>query len=294
MTIDVCVIGSSNLDLVARAARIPRPGETILGHAYLEAAGGKGLNQAVAAARSGARTAFVTQVGRDSAGDALVALMLDEHLDTDGVGRVEAPTGRAMITVDDAGENAIVVIPGANAMLLPSHTTLHGSTIARAAVVIAQLEVPVETVIAAFEVARAVGAMTVLNPSPATALRPELLALVDVIVPNEHELAIIGGEDALLAGGVGAVVITEGARGARLVTHDGERRVEPLRVDAVDTTAAGDSFCGALAARLAAGHRLADALRWAAVAGALATTRLGAVPSIPFRYEIEAALTDAG
>lgn len=277
----VCVVGSANLDLVARAERIPRPGETVLGYDYVEAAGGKGLNQAVAAARSGATVSFIAALGRDSAGELLASIATAEGIDTGGVKRVDAPTGRALINVGDDGENSIVVVPGANALVDSRHVRVHGPTVARASVVLAQLEVPVAAIIAAFEAARAVGAITILNPAPAAPLPDELLGLVDILVPNEHEAELLGGLDALRVAGVSTVVVTEGAEGCRIVSGSGSERIPSFPVTPIDTTAAGDSFCGSLAARLAAGDQLHDALRWACAAGALATTVVGAVPSIP-------------
>ena len=290
MPLDVCVVGSANLDLVAFVERPPRPGETLLASGYFEAAGGKGLNQAVAAARSGARTALVARLGDDAAGQALLDVMTADGIDVSGVSRTDIPTGRAMIAVGADGENSIVVVPGANASLGTDVIGVHGPAIARAAVLLAQLEVPLESVIAAFEVARAVGGTTVLNPAPARTLPRELLRLVDVIVPNEHEAELLGGAIHLVRSGVSVVVVTEGARGARLVTSAGETRIAPFPVTPVDTTGAGDTFCGAFAARLAAGAPLDRALGWAAAAGALATTVSGAVPSIPNAARIGALL----
>ncbi len=283
----VCVVGSANVDLVASASRLPGPGETVLGTSFAELPGGKGLNQAVASARSGARTAFVGVVGHDAAAIMVRAVLASDHIDDRALDDCEAPTGRALIGVSEAGENAIIVVPGANARLGPGHVTAHGVTIARAAVVLAQLEVPLEAVIAAFEVARAVGATTILNPAPATPLPRELLMLTDICVPNEHEAALLGGAEQLRQAGVGIVVVTEGERGSTLYTDSGTVRIAPFAVEPIDTTAAGDSFCGALAARLALGDRLPDALRWASAAGALATTVQGAVPSVPHHSAIE-------
>lgn len=274
-TFDVCVVGSANLDLVAGAARIPRPGETVLGHTYAEHPGGKGLNQAVSSARSGARTTFVGAVGDDAAGATLREVLAGDQID-DGALRVVAdPTGRALIVVDDTGENSIVVVPGANA-----HVAIEALPASR--VVLVQLEIPIATVEAALRVARRRGSVTILNPAPApTALTAALIEQCDLVVPNEHEVELLGGVDALLAAGCRTVVVTRGGRGVDVHGPDGTAHVPAFGVDVVDTTGAGDAFCGALASRVAAGDDLADAVRWAAAAGALATTVHGAVPAQP-------------
>lgn len=279
----MCVVGSTNLDLVATAPTLPRPGETVMGRTYAEHPGGKGLNQAVAAARAGARTSFVSAVGDDAAGAMLLETMRAEGIVTDTVRRVAAtPTGRALIGVADDGENSIIVVSGAN-------TAVRIETVPDATVVLAQLEVPLGTVADAFRKARTAGARTVLNPAPAptTPLPRELLALADIVIPNEQEVELLGGVRALLDAGVGAVVVTLGARGALLVTSEGEQRIDPFVVDAIDTTAAGDTFCGSFCARLADERPLVDALRWASAAAALSTTRAGAVPSIPSAGEVD-------
>lgn len=286
--LDVIVVGSANLDLVARVERIPLPGETISGSHSFEAPGGKGLNQAVAASRSGARTALLASVGRDAAGQNLLAVMNDHGIDTNSVEISDVATGRAMIAVDNHAENSIVVIAGANAMLTPTLIEKNASLLARAAVVLAQLEIPLDSVFAAFAVARRAGRTTILNPAPCLRLPHQLLGLVDILVPNEHEVELLGGAAALLQSGIATVIVTEGARGARLLTAAGESRIASFCVSAIDSTAAGDSFCGGLAARLARGDELASALRWAAAAGALATTIAGAVPSIPDSRAIQA------
>ncbi|MDJ0768725.1 MAG: ribokinase [Ilumatobacter sp.] len=272
--VDVCVVGSANLDLVATAPRLPSAGETVLGTAYAEHAGGKGLNQAVAAARSGARTAFVGALGRDAAGAELRSVLDDAGIDLDAVADVDAPTGRALITVNEQGENSIVVVPGANA-----HVSADAA-LPPSAVVLVQLEVPVHTVRAALGEARRRGATTVLNPAPAAPLDRELLSFVDVLVPNEHEVGLVGGTSALLDV-CPVVVVTRGSEGVDVVTTSGTRHVDAFDVSVVDTTGAGDAFCGSLAARLAAGDELLDAVRWGAAAGALATTVRGAVPAQP-------------
>lgn len=282
---DVCVVGSTNLDLVATAEVLPAPGETVLGRDYAEHPGGKGLNQAVAASRSGARTAFVSAVGDDDAGTRLLGVMHGDGIDTAHVAvRAGTPTGRALIGVSDAGENSIIVVPGANA-------TVAVDALPAARVVLAQLEVPLATVARAFEFARAAGATTVLNPAPAQALPASLLALCDVVVPNEHEVELLGGVDALFALGARAVVVTQGSKGATLYEPGRSEHIPPVPVDPVDTTGAGDTFCGALCARLAVGDDLVSALRVASATAALSTTRAGAVPSIPTAAEVTAFLS---
>ena len=291
--VDVCVIGSANLDLVATTDRLPEPGETVLGHTYSEHAGGKGLNQAVAAARAGATTAFCAAVGDDDAARQLLEVMTDEAIDVSGVQRLSGtPTGRALIGVSAHAENSIIVVAGANAALEPAHVVEHA---AAARVVLAQLEVPLATVHAGLAAGRAHGAITILNPAPATDLSAEILALCDVVIPNEHEIEILGGLRSLFALGARAVVVTLGARGAKLCTPDGaELHVPAFHVEPMDTTGAGDAFCGAFAASLAIGATMPDALRFAAAAGALATTRAGAVPSIARRSEIDTLVNSAG
>jgi ribokinase len=278
---DVCVLGSANLDLVATVDRLPGPGETVSGSGYAEYPGGKGLNQAVAAARCGASTAFVGAVGRDSAASVLLQVMAAERIDDRWVARVDVPTGRALIGVAAGGENSIIVVPGANG-------TVGGdaSPAPTARVLLAQLEVPVAAVREALAAARAGGTLTVLNPAPAHVLDDDLLRCCDLVVPNEHEAELLGGVEHLLELGARAVVVTQGARGATLHTAGTVVPIAPFAVEAVDTTGAGDTFCGALCARLAAGEALLPALRFGAAAGALCTTRRGAVPSIPSLAEV--------
>lgn len=287
--VDVVVVGSANLDLVATVERLPRPGETVIGTSYAEHPGGKGLNQAVAARRAGATTALVTSLGSDAAGDLLHRVMTDEDL-VPLVHESTHPTGRALIEVDESAENSIVVIPGANGDLGLSEIDRHRDLLSTARVVLCQLEVPMVAVETALAIAKAGGAVTVLNPAPAAELTRSILELCDVVMPNQHEIGLLGGVDELLATGVRAVVLTLGARGLRVVTADDRLDVPPFAVRAVDTTGAGDAACGALAAALARGLDLPAAAREAAAAGALAATRQGAVPSLPTRVEIEALL----
>jgi ribokinase len=288
---DVAVVGSLNLDLVAVAPRLPGPGETVSGTSYAEHAGGKGLNQAVAAARAGASVAMVGAVGDDDAGVRLRSIAHTEGIDITGlVTESGATTGRALITVDAAAENSIVVVAGANALVT-------GNPVPQARVVIAQMEIPVAAVTEAFRSARASGATTILNPAPAHVVSDGLLGLCDIVVPNEHELELVGGLDRLFDGGAGVVITTRGAHGVSVARRvDGTTFVHEqaaFDVRAVDTTGAGDAFCGSLAARLATGEALEHAVRYAAASGALATTRQGAVPSLPRRSEVQRLLADS-
>lgn len=280
---DVCVVGSANLDLVANVDVLPAPGATVLATGYAEHAGGKGLNQAVAAARLGASVAFVGSVGDDAAGAALTAVMRAEGINVAALRTVRgAPTGRALINVDARAENSIVVVAGANALTDDSVADV----LPDATVVLAQLEVPLVAVVAAFRMARERGATTVLNPAPARDLPDDVLALVDVLVPNEGEAAALGGAARLRSLGVSAVVTTLGPRGASVEWRDGTVAVPPFPVSPVDTTGAGDAFIGVLCAEMARGADVTSAARTAAAAGALATTRPGAVPSLPTRTEV--------
>ncbi|HJQ77709.1 MAG TPA: ribokinase [Acidimicrobiia bacterium] len=297
MDIDVVVIGSINHDMTVLTPRLPSPGETVLGTSHYLGGGGKGANQSVAAARLGARVAMVGRVGEDEQGEALVAALAMEGIETVAIGvDPETPTGLAVITVDAAAENTIVVSPGANMTMTPSH--LDEDLISSARVVLAQLEVPVETVTAA---AAACTGIFILNPAPARPLPTELLERVDVLVPNRPELAfLVGGPEPAGAGDMaeaarrighrGSTVVTMGADGALLIDDDRMVGVPAPRVDPVDPTGAGDAFCGALAHALSLGVDLLAAVERAVVAGALATTRPGAQTAMPRRVELEAAL----
>lgn len=280
------------MDLVARVVRLPHPGETVSAHGYFEACGGKGANQAIAAARAGARTAFIGAVGSDAAGDTLRSAFIGDAVDVSMLATVREPTGRALIGVSDDAENLIIVVPGANHALSVDHIDAAATLLANAKVVLVQLEVRLAVVQRAVELAGR-DTIVVLNPAPASELPDDVLRHVDVITPNEHEVALLGGASALVARGVANVVVTQGARGALLVTRDGETRIEPFAVTPVDTTGAGDAFCGVLSARLAVAGGLAElalALQAAAVAGALATQTAGAVPSLPTWAQVATAL----
>lgn len=280
---DVVVVGSLNLDLVASMDRLPSPGETVSGHSYHEYPGGKGLNQAVAAARAGASVAIVGAVGDDSAGHLLRQIVVDEGIDDRWLATAaDTPTGRALITVDRNAENSIVVVPGANATV-----RIEAKALPTGRVMLAQLEIPAPEVTAAMATARSNGTTTILNPAPAADGLDALLGSCDIVVPNEHEVDLLGGIEALRARGVATVVVTRGAEGVDASERDGDFRHDAFAVDPVDTTGAGDAFCGALAARLADSADIRDAIPFAAAAGALATTASGAVPSLPHRAAID-------
>ena len=277
---DVVVVGSANLDLVARTSRLPKPGETVMGSHFFEACGGKGVNQAIAAARAGAKTAFIGALGRDHAGETLLAALVNDGVDVSAVQRVSVHTGRALIGVSDIGENSIVVVPGANHEITVTDIEKNKTLISAAKVLLCQLEVPLAVVQRAFELA---GSSTtrILNPAPAQVLARELLSRVDVIIPNEYEVELLGGALHLLTLGVKTVIVTQGDKGAVVVDATGTRQVDPIKVTPIDSTGAGDAFCGMLAARLAIGETVTVALRSAVIAGALATQIEGAVPSLP-------------
>ena len=296
----VTVAGSLNMDLVVRTPRIPRPGETIIGGEFRTVPGGKGANQAVAAARLGAQAAMVGRVG----GDAFGGLLL-ENLAAAGVDHTfvtqdpQAATGVALIEVDDAGQNSIVVVSGANKRLSPADVEAAAAAIGAADVLLLQLESPLETVTRAAQVARAQGVTVILNPAPARPVPAGLLGLVDVLIPNESETALLTGlpvgdqEQAQAAAaalrrmGVATVILTLGERGALLAYEGGAELFPAFDVTPVDTTAAGDAFVGGLAVALAEGWPLQEAVRWGNAAGALATTVLGAQPSLPTRQALE-------
>ena len=291
----VLVAGSANIDFVVRVPHIPAPGETVLGGDLSVVPGGKGANQAVACARAGGvETRFLAALGEDAQAALLIA-----SLEEAGVGlhvvRSHRPTGAALITVSDDAENAIAVASGANAALSPGDLP----DLSDVAWLVLQLETPLPTVIAFAQAAKGAGVQVMLNAAPAQPLPPELLAAVDVLVVNEEELAAIVGRDGsiaerLAATGVACSVATLGARGCCAVVEGGVMLQPAFAVEPVDTTAAGDTFCGALAAGLAAGAALPDALRRAAAAAALATTRAGAQTSVPTRAEVMALLTGTG
>lgn len=296
----VIVVGSSNTDLTVQCLSLPGRGETVLGGELYQAPGGKGANQAVAAARAGADVTFVGAVGDDDFGRAAVECLRADGIRTDHVAtKPGTASGVALILVEQAGENIIAVAPGANAELGPADVRAASDAIRAADVLLLQFEVPIESVVHAARIAHAGGTHVVLNPAPMPdrPLPDELLARVDYIVPNEGELARLacaytGAEAALFEAGISALVVTMGAEGVRIVTPDATTRVPGVAADAVDAVGAGDCFCGYLAAGLSEGMALPDAARLACTAAALSVTRRGAQTSIPRRDEVARSMPD--
>jgi ribokinase len=299
----VVVVGSSNTDMILRVHHVPRPGETLLGGEFSTAPGGKGANQAVAAARAGGRVAFVARLGRDLFGDAALAGFRQEGMILSQVSRDDGrPSGVALIFVGADGENSIGVAGGANQGLSIPDVRRARSLISKARVLLLQLETPLEAVEAAAQIGRESGLMVILNPAPACPLPDKLLRLVTMLTPNETEASLLSGlpvSDApsaekaaqvLLKRGVGTVLVTLGAKGALVASAEGSQLIPGFKVKAVDTTAAGDVFNGALAVRLSEGRGLAESVRFAHAAAALSVTRRGAQPSIPTRRQINALL----
>lgn len=299
----ITVVGSFNTDLVVHTPRMPVSGETILGGPYHTGPGGKGANQAVAAARLDADVTMVVKLGKDDLGDKAETNLRNEGVNADFILRTETThTGVAFIIVDETGENMIVVAPGANTQLTPEDVEATREAIVTADMLLVQLESPVETVEHAVRIAHEAGVRVLLNPAPGQPLDPQLLTMVDVLTPNETEAEIITGhsvgslEETRAAAqqlrdmGIEVVVITLGAQGALLVTEDGAEHIAGHSVDVVDTTGAGDAFNGALAVALAEGRALSDAVAFANVAAALQVTKLGTAPAMPYRDDVEAVL----
>ncbi|WP_030904510.1 ribokinase [Streptomyces sp. NRRL F-5126] len=289
----IAVLGSTNMDFVAYAPVAPGRGETVTGESFRTVAGGKGANQAVAAARAGGDVAMIGAVGDDCLGPRLRAVLDEAGVDTRTLRTVPGASGTAHIVVDGAGHNSIVVVPGANATVT-SLTEEDERVVAGSDALLLQLESPVDGVLAGLRAARAHGVRTLLTPAPAQPLPDELLSLVDLLVPNEHEAAALTGlrdpreaARALLER-VPEVVVTLGSDGCLYSSRDGETLAVPARrVTAVDTTAAGDTFVGALAVALGEGRRPEEALRWATAASALSVQHHGASSSMPGRSAVD-------
>lgn len=297
MSARIVVLGSFNADLVSYVPRLPASGETITGDRFVTGPGGKGSNQAVAAARLGAGVTLVARVGSDSLAGIGLTLWQAEDIDLRFVGRdAEAPTGVAGIFVDRAGHNVIVVTPGANGLLRPAHADQAEEVIASADVLLTQLESPLDTVTHALQLARKHGVLTILNPAPAQPLTHDILQYVNILTPNEHELSIVAAENEpekaaakVLQAGVQTLVVTLGKRGASWKQRDGTGEIIPaFSVRTLDTVGAGDAFNGALAVALAEDKPLPEAVAFANAAAAVSVTRAGAAASMGRRDEVDA------
>jgi len=297
------VLGSINADHILNIEQFPRPGETVIGKQYKVAFGGKGANQAVAAGRSGADIAFIACVGADDIGERIRLQLATDRIDTQPIEAIaDNTTGVALIFVNAEGENVIGIDAGANAAVTPDYLARYQQRVIEADALLMQLESPLETVMAAARLAKQHQTQVILNPAPARELPDELLALVDMITPNETEaqrltgIAIANDDDAARAAkalhdkGIGTVIITLGSRGVWLSDNGNGKLVPGFKVKAVDTIAAGDTFNGALVTALLEGKTMADAVRFAHAAAAIAVTRPGAQPSVPWREEIDAFL----
>jgi len=296
----VIVVGSLNMDLVIRAPKIPKPGETVLGSDFRQVPGGKGANQADAAAKLGAETAILGAVGRDSMGSTLVQALKMDGVKVDMVlEKEDLPTGVAAIVVEDSGNNAITVAPGANSGLTPHDISSMEGIFKGATVMLVQLETPLDTVKRALQLARENNVKTILNPAPAMELDDEIFSLVDIMTPNETELEILSGMDTsdldkvesagqyLLKKGVSRLIVTLGSQGSMDIVQDSATTYPAYKVKAVDTTAAGDSFNAALAVSIANGESMEDSIRFATKVGAMTVTKNGAQTSLPLVGQVE-------
>jgi ribokinase len=303
----ICVVGSSNIDLITKVPRLPKLGETLIGHSFHLGYGGKGANQAVMAARLGAQVSMVTRLGRDVFGEGTLRNYREQGVDTSHVLFDESrSTGVAPIFVDDSARNFIVIVPGANLGLSPADAQSARAVILAADTLICQLEVPIETTLEAFRIARAGGVRTVLNPAPAVLLPEELLQLTDICAPNETETELLTGLPAgtieqaeaagrrLLERGPRAVILTLGERGALLLDGLSVEHIAPLPVDPVDPTGAGDAFVGSLSVFLAEGLSLSASARRANAVAALSVTRIGTQVSFPQRAAADEFLVQHG
>ena len=297
----IVVVGSLNMDLVVKTPRHPEVGETILGSEFRTYPGGKGANQAVAAAKLGCPVKMVGRVGKDPFANELLEAISIEKLDSAYIIRdPNEPTGVAFITVDQDGQNSIIVIPGANARVSPEDVQAAEKVFIGAAVLLIQLECPLPAVVRAIDLAKKHQLQVVLNPAPGQVLGIDILSKVDYLLPNQSELALISGEqdlnraiDTMRELGCGAMVITMGGEGVLVVDATSEIQIPALDVKVVDTTAAGDAFAGAFAVALTEGYGLYDAARWGTIAGALAVTGAGAQPSLPSRVEFNRLLQES-
>ncbi|MHC4307557.1 MAG: ribokinase [Planctomycetota bacterium] len=296
----IAVVGSLNMDLVMRVSRIPKPGETILGADDLQMIpGGKGANQAYASARLEAEVAMIGGVGGDAFGEQLINSLKNADVNTQHITRdSKASTGIALIVVEEGGQNSIVVSSGANGRITPSHVSRAESVIRSADLTLLQLEIPLPAVIKAAQCAKKHGVKVILNPAPAQQLPAELLSLTDILIPNETEAAMLSGYDVgtdegirlasskLCQSGVKTIIMTRGSQGASLITENEIEHFPAFPIEPVDTTAAGDAFVGSFAVAFAEGKPLTEAVRYGNAAGALASAKPGAQPSMPGRDEL--------
>ncbi len=306
----VTVVGSLNIDLVCRATRRPDKGETVIGDAFDIFTGGKGFNQATAAARLGAEVALIGSVGADAFGEMLLTATENEHIDSRFVKkRTDIGTGVATIVIEPDGDNSIIVVPRANMALTTTDIDAAADCIAAADVLLLQLETPIAASEHAAAIAKAHGTTVILNPAPAQPLPDSLLASVDILTPNQSETELLSGmqvsndEEARNAAetlrarmvdtATSAVVLTLGEQGALILTATTSERIPAFSVDAVDTTGAGDAFCGALATALASGETLGEAIAFANTAGAVAVTVIGATPSMPTRAKVDLLMSES-
>jgi ribokinase len=304
MTPKIVVVGSFNTDLTAYTERMPRPGETVIGQKFVTGPGGKGSNQAVAAARLGADVTFVGRVGQDVFAEIGMKIWREEGINTDFVVRdPDNATGVAPIWVDSAGENMIIVVPGANLTVSTADVDAAADVIAAADVLIVQLEINFDALSHALQVAKSHGVRTILNPAPAGVISRDVLALADFLTPNETELEVLSGKSgvdidaaarSLLTAEQQTAVVTLGAQGAHWVNRSGSGSIPTFPVEVVDTTGAGDAFNGGFAVALAEGRTLEEAIRFGNATAALSVTRPGTAPSMPSREEVEALLQKSG
>ena len=295
----ILVIGSSNTDMTAKTAELPRPGETVLGGVFTMGAGGKGANQAVAAQRLGGKVKFICKVGKDMFGDNSIAQYEKEGLDTSGILRSDLPSGVALIYVDSHAENCIVVASGANGDLTEDDIEKSRKDLESCDILLLQLESPIPSVLKAAKIAHQAGKTVVLNPAPACPLPEELFRNIDLFIPNETELSTFSGmpvtsqeeaqaaAKAMQAKGVGKLIVTMGSKGALICEGGPSVFVPAHKVKAVDTTAAGDTFCGALCVAISEGKSLKEAAEFACAASALTVQKMGAQNSIPYRKDLK-------
>ncbi len=295
----ILVIGSSNTDMTAKTTELPRPGETVLGGVFTMGAGGKGANQAVAAQRLGGKVKFICKVGRDMFGDNSIAQYEKEGLDTSGILRSDLPSGVALIYVDSHAENCIVVASGANGDLTEEDIEKSRKDLEGCDILLLQLESPIPSVLKAAKIAHEAGKTVVLNPAPACPLPEELFRNIDLFIPNETELSTFSGmpvtsekeaeaaAKAMQAKGVGKLIVTMGSKGALICEGGPSVFVPAHKVKAVDTTAAGDTFCGALCVAISEGKSLKEAAEFACAASALTVQKMGAQNSIPYRKDLK-------